>query len=238
VRARTPLTRATNRVRRHHAPPPWPLVSRMPDHAFGARFGDDMPRPPTSMLLTIGSKRSSEASVSWLPVLPVWNARSHADRRGHPASLRRQCSTSAPPTGRSAPSLAGSRPAASRRAAASAPSSRLPVLVQSGHGAARYRFRRLCEVEVVTPRRCWGLTSWTCTRRARPATTGGRAEDVRPKRHKAAIDGRERQRRTEGGKPRVSAWRAPGGARRSRSRVARRLRTVLGTLPGPAGMAR
>jgi hypothetical protein len=100
----------------------------------------------------------------------------------------------------------------------------------------RCRFRRLSEVEVVTPRGCWGLTSWTCTRRARPATTGGRAEDVRPKRHKAAIDGRERQRRNEGGKPRVVG--EPREARRSRSRVARRLRTVLGALPGPAGRHR
>jgi hypothetical protein len=63
------------------------------------------------------------------------------------ARLPRQCSTSAPPTGRSAPSIAGSRLAASRRAAVSAPSSRLPVLVprgsdpKAGAAAARDRSR-------------------------------------------------------------------------------------------------
>ena len=102
--------------------------------------------------------------------------------------------------------------------------------------AVEARLRRLCEVEVVTPRGCWGLTSWTCTRRAGPATTGGRAEDVRPKRHKAAIDGRERQRRNEGGKPQAGGQ--PRGARRGRSRGDPRLSTVLSALPGPAGVAR
>ena len=91
----------------------------------------------------------------------------------------------------------------------------------------------LCEVEVVTPRGCWGLTSWTCPRRACPATTGGRAEDVRQKRRKAASNERERQRRNEGGE--ATSWRrAPGSATRPLAGDPR-LSTALGALPGRAG---
>ncbi len=75
--------------------------------------------------------------------VPRGSARSaYGLARENAARLPRRCSIQEPPTGGSAPSLAGSRPAASRRAAASAPPFRLPVLERSGHDFAVGCLRR------------------------------------------------------------------------------------------------
>ena len=90
----------------------------------------------------------------------------------------------------------------------------------------------LCEVDVFRARGCWGLTSWTCTRRARLSTTGGRADDVRPKRHRGSIDGRERQRRREGGNHNPSASSAEHDAPSRRSSPQRGLTAWSTPCPG------
>lgn len=71
-----------------------------------------------------------------LASLSRWNAMGHADRRGNGGPSAPAVQHKAPPTHRSARPLAKIPSVASTRAAASARSTRLPVLVRSGYDFA------------------------------------------------------------------------------------------------------